>query len=130
LSAATVNDRIRRLERDGVILRWTVSVDDQRVGADITAFVEVFIESPKHEAEFVDLIRDLPEVQECHFVTGNFSCLVKAKVTDRRALRELILDRFNSLAGVRQTHTYIVLDTPKEEACVAIPDAVDEDDGR
>ena len=122
LSAAAVNERIRRMDRDGVIRRWTVLVDDQRVGAEITAFIDVFIESPAHEQEFVDLVSSLDEVQECHFVTGDFTCLVKAKVSSRQDLRALIFDRINALPGVRQTRTYIVLSTPKEDPRVVIFD--------
>ena len=113
LSAAAVNERIKRLDEDGVIRRWTVLVDDQLVGAEITAFIEVFIDRPSHEEEFVALVSSLPQVQECHFVTGDFTCLVKAKVANRQELRELIFDRINALEGVRQTRTYIVLATPK-----------------
>jgi Lrp/AsnC family leucine-responsive transcriptional regulator len=122
LSAASANERIRRLEREGTLKRWTVVVDDRKVGADITAFVDVFIEEPAREAKFVALMEELPEVQECHFVTGEFTCLVKAKVRDRHALRELVLDKINALKGVRQTRTSIVLATPKEDAAVSIPD--------
>lgn len=125
LSAATVNERIHRLERDGIIRRFTVLVDEQKLGVEITVYVEVFIESPAHEKEFVALVGKLPAVQECHFVTGEFSCLVKARVPDRRALRELVLDRINSLAGVRQTRTYIVLDTTQDDPRVEIPEPQD-----
>ena len=120
LSAAAVNERIRRLETDGVIRRWTVLVDDRKVGAEITVFMEVFIDNPKHEHGFVGLMEEIPEVQECHFVTGEFSCLVKAKVADRSALRVLVLERINSLPGVRQTRTYIALETTKEDPRVPI----------
>jgi Lrp/AsnC family leucine-responsive transcriptional regulator len=123
LSAPAVNERIRRLERSGCIRRWTVLLDDHKVGADITAFVEVLFESPALEREFVKLISGLPEVQECHFVTGEFSCLLKLKVSDRQRLRELLLDRINSVVGVRQTRTCIVLETPKEDPAIPIPEA-------
>lgn len=127
LSAASVNERIRRLETEGVLKRWTVVVDDRKVGADITAFIDVFIEKPAHEARFVALMEELPEVQECHFVTGDFTCLVKAKVRDRHALRELVLDKINEFEGVRQTRTAIVLATPKEDARVCIPEPLPEE---
>jgi Lrp/AsnC family leucine-responsive transcriptional regulator len=122
LSAAAVNERLKKLERDGVLRGWTVLLDDQKVGAGITAFVEVFIEGPEHEREFVELVSGMEEVQECHFVTGDFSCLVKAKVAGRGELRELILDRINGLAGVRQTRTFIVLETAKETPRLRIPE--------
>jgi Lrp/AsnC family leucine-responsive transcriptional regulator len=130
LSAAAVNERIRRLERSGLIRRWTVLVDDRKAGAEITVFIEVFIDSPAYEAGFVALMQEIPEVQECHFVTGDCSCLVKAKVADRSALRELVLGRINSLEGVRQTRTYIALETAKEEPRVHLPEPPEEERSR
>jgi len=121
LSAASVNERIRKLESAGVIRGWVALLDDRRVGNDITAFIEVFIEHPRREREFVDLMQQLDEVQECHYVTGEFSCLVKVKVPDRQALRRLVLDRLNALEGVRQTRTLIVLETTKETTRQALP---------
>lgn len=126
LSAATVNERIRRLVADGVLMGFTVLVDDVKVGVDITAFIDVFIESPAHEARFVELMESLPEVLECHFVTGDFTCLLKVKVADRRALRELVLDKINELEGVRQTRTWMVLATPKEDPRIPIPEPAPE----
>ncbi len=126
LSAAAVNERIHRLEREGVIRRFTVLLDEQKLGVEITVYVDVFIESPAHERKFVALVSKLPEVQECHFVTGDFSCLVKARVPDRKALRELVLDRINSLAGVRQTRTCIVLDTTRDDPRIEIPEPEEE----
>ena len=122
LSAAAVNERIRKLERDGTIRRYAALLDDRKVGVDIIAFIDVFIESPAHEEKFTALMNELPEVQECHFVTGDFSCIVKARVPDRRSLRELVLDRINALAGVRQTRTWIVLATTKETPDLPRPD--------
>jgi Lrp/AsnC family leucine-responsive transcriptional regulator len=123
LSAPAVNERIRRLERGGCIRRWTVLLDDHKVGADITAFVEVLFECPAREREFEKLVVGLPEIQEVHSVTGEFSCLLKMKVADRQRLRELLLDRINSVPGVRQTRTCIVLETQKEDPAVPIPDS-------
>jgi len=120
LSAAAVNERIHKLEQKGVVRKYVALLDDRKVGNDITAFIEVFIEHPRHEASFVGLTRELAEVQECHYVTGEFSCLLKVKVPDRSSLRELVLDRINALEGVRQTKTLIVLETAKEETRVAL----------
>jgi len=120
LSPASVNERIHKLEQQGVIRKYVALLDDQKSGNDITAFIEVFIEHPKHEEGFVRLMRELEEVQECHYVTGEFSCLLKVKVADRASLRELVLDRINALEGIRQTKTLIVLQTAKEETKLAL----------
>lgn len=120
LSPASVNERIHKLEQKGVIRKYVALLDDRKAGNDITAFIEVFIEHPRHEDAFVRLTRELAEVQECHYVTGEFSCLLKVKVPDRASLRELVLDRINALEGVRQTKTMIVLETAKEETRLAL----------
>ena len=120
LSPASVNERIHKLEQQGIIKKYVAILDDRKAGKDITAFIEVFIEHPRHEEQFVKLTRELEEVQEVHYVTGDFSCLLKVKVPDRVALRELVLDRINSLDGIRQTKTVIVLQTAKEETKLAL----------
>jgi Lrp/AsnC family leucine-responsive transcriptional regulator len=120
LSPASVNERIHKLEQQGIIRKYVALLDDQKAGSEITAFIEVFIEHPRHEGPFVRLTRELDQVQECHYVTGEFSCLLKVKVADRVALRELVLDRINALEGVRQTKTMIVLQTAKEETSLAL----------
>lgn len=120
LSAASVNERIHKMERLGIIRGYVALLDDLKLGRDMAAFIEVYIDHPRHEKRFVDLMGQLAEVQECHHVAGDFSCLIKVKVRDRRALRELVLDRINALPGVRQTRTILVLETTKETARLSL----------
>lgn len=120
LSTAAVNERLKKLEKAGVIRRYAALVDPAAVGAGLTAFVEVFIEHPRHETTFIERMLGLDEVQECHYVTGEFSLLLKIRVRDVEALQELLLHRLNCLEGVRQTRTLIVLSTLKEECLVPI----------
>jgi Lrp/AsnC family leucine-responsive transcriptional regulator len=114
LSAAAVHERIRKLERAGVIRGYAALLDAERSGCDLLAFVLVFIEHPKFEARFINAVGRMDEVQECHHVTGTANCLLKVRAHDRQALQTLILDRINALGGVRQTETIVVLSTTKE----------------
>lgn len=118
LSTAAVNERLRKLERAGVIRRWGAVVNPRAVGAGLTAFVEVFIEHPKSEPAFIQKLLALDEVQECHHITGEFSLLIKVRVRDIDGLQRLLLDELNPMEGVRQTRTSLVLSTVKEESFV------------
>jgi Lrp/AsnC family leucine-responsive transcriptional regulator len=118
LSTAAVNERLRKLENSGVIRGWSAVVDARAVGATVAAFVEVSIEHPRHEAAFLDKLLALPEVQECHHITGEFSLLLKVRVRDMDGLRDLLLHRLNGMDGVRQTRTMMVLSTAKEECFI------------
>jgi Lrp/AsnC family transcriptional regulator, leucine-responsive regulatory protein len=119
LSAAAVNERLRKLENAGVIRRYAAVLDPRAVGLTVTAFVEVFIEHPRFEGAFIEKILRLEEVQECHHITGEFSLLIKLRVHDMEALQHLLLRQLNALEGVRQTRTVMVLSTLKEESLVA-----------
>jgi len=66
-------------------------VDPVAVGATIAAFVEVSIEHPRYEPAFLERVRELDEVLECHHVTGEFSLLLKLRVADMAALQDLLL---------------------------------------
>ena len=89
------------------------------VGAEITAFVEVFLEHPRAERGLLERVLALDEVLECHHVTGEFSLLLKVRVRDMEALQHLLLQELTSHDGVRQTRTVVVLSTVKEETYVA-----------
>ena len=119
LSAAAVNERLKKLENAGVIRRYVAVVDPPVVGATVTAFVEVFIEYPRFEPGFIAKVRAMDEVQEVHHITGEFSLLLKIRVPGMEALQQLLIHHLNALEGVRQTRTVIALSTSKEESFVA-----------
>ncbi len=118
LSAAAVNERLKKLERAGVIRQYAALVDPKLAGGAIAAFVEVFMEHPRHEPAFIQRVLALDEVQECHHITGEFSLLLKVRVRDMESLQQLLLRQLNGVDGVRQTRTIIVLSTEKEDCYV------------
>ena len=118
LSAAAVNERLKKLEHSGVIRHYAARVDPVRVGAPLAAFVEVFIEHPGREPAFIERMLALEEVQECHHITGEFSLLLKVRVRDIASLQDLLLNQLNAFEGVRQTRTVMVLSTLKEDSYV------------
>jgi len=120
LTAPSVNERVRKLERAGYIRGYVALLNERKLGHDITAFVEVFIEHPKFEAGFIEAVSTLDEVLECHHITGEFSLLLKVKVADMAAFRRLLIEKLNTVRGVRQTRTLIVLATSKEQHRIAI----------
>jgi len=118
LSPAAVNERLRKLESAGFIRRYVALVDHRAIGVGVTAFVEVFIEHPRFEPQFIERMLGLDEVQECHHITGEFSLLLKVRVRDMEALQQFLIHGVNGIEGVRQTRTIIALSTSKEECFV------------
>lgn len=120
LSTAAVHERLKKLEHAGVIRRWSAVVDPRAVGVGVGAFIEVFFEHPRFEASFIKRALELDVVQECHHITGEFSLLLKVRVTDMESLQELLLEQLSGMEGVRQTRTVMVLSTVKEDGYVSL----------
>lgn len=110
LSVSAVIERIRRMEASGIIRQYTVLIDPTQVGNDLTALMEVSLEHPKYYDDLVDMIRQHPNVAECHYLTGEFDFLLKI-VTDSSSSLEQIHRNIKSMPGVSSTKTHFVLKT-------------------
>ncbi|MEM9163256.1 MAG: Lrp/AsnC family transcriptional regulator, partial [Cyanobacteria bacterium P01_F01_bin.4] len=114
VSAPAIADRVRRLEKRGIIAGYTVQLSAKYLGYDITAFVAVSLERPHHRQGFLDYVRAKPEIQECHHVTGEGDYLLKVRCRNTAELEQIISEQIKGLAGVVQTRTSIALSTVKE----------------
>ncbi|MCL1796158.1 MAG: Lrp/AsnC family transcriptional regulator, partial [Clostridia bacterium] len=77
LSVSAVSERIKRMERSGVIRGYTVATDPHRMGQDVCAFICVSLEHSRHNTAFMQAVRDHEKIIECQYVTGDFDFLVK-----------------------------------------------------
>ncbi len=114
LSQPAVAERMRKLEQEGIISGYTARVDARRLGKNITAFIGVRIEHPKYHAGFGKRILNLPDVLECHRITGPDSYLLKVVTEDTQSLDRLITDSLRHIPGVTRTLTTVVTSSIKE----------------
>lgn len=122
LSAPAVSERVRKLEERGVIRGYTALLDARALGQDITAFIAVGINGSKHYGDFRRRVVELPEVAECHSVTGEGSHLLKVRVGNTAGL-EALLAEIQSWPGVQWTTTSLALSTVKETTGIELPGA-------
>jgi len=115
LSVSAVNERLRKLQGQGVITGWGARIAARRIGLDVLAFIQVLVERPELEEAFRRGMLDAPEVEECHHVTGEWSYLIKVRVADTAALERFLSERLKSLSGVVRTHSVIALSSVKDD---------------
>jgi Lrp/AsnC family leucine-responsive transcriptional regulator len=120
LSVSAVNERLKKLEKQGVIAGWAARVDPLAAGNGVLAFVYVLIERPEHEAAFQALVREEPAIQECHHVASDWSYLLKVRAPNLLALEELVARKIKALPGIPRSQTVIVMSTAKETAAVPV----------
>jgi len=118
LSLPAIAERIRKLEAAGIILGYTTLVEAKLLGKGITAFIQVLIGDPDCYASFNRAMLDLPDVEECHHVVGEFDYLLKVKTKDTVSLERLLAEKIRAIPGVDRTRTTVVLSTLKESTVV------------
>lgn len=112
LSTSAVHQRVKRLEQRGLILGYGASVDYDRMGLPLTAFVSITPIDPSEPDDYPTRLRDIVEIESCWSVAGDESYILKVRVR-RPAELEDLLARIRSAANV-STRTTIVLSTPFE----------------
>lgn len=113
MSVSAVIDRIHKLESSGIIKQYTVVLDNEQLGLDITAFVMVSMEHPKYNDIFIEFVKNHPNIVECHYITGDSDFLLKISTHSGKGL-EKIANEIKCLGGISYTKTQVVLSTNKE----------------
>lgn len=112
LSVSAVHQRVRRLEKRGVIHGYAASVDADEIGLPLTAFVSIKPIDPAAPDDAPDRLAHLDAIEACHSVAGDESYILKVRVRDPGAL-EALLQEIRAAANV-STRTTVVLSTPYE----------------
>lgn len=122
LSPNATAERMRRLQRDGVITEFRATLDPKKLGRGLTAFVEVKLDRTSSEVfdDFARVIRRLDGVEECHMVAGGFDYLLKTRHRDMDAYRAFLSDTLIDLPGVRETRTYTVIEAVVEGGALPV----------
>lgn len=121
VAPSTLNDRIRRLIRLGVISGFHARVAPELVGLDLMAFVFVGWSDPMTEPRFLEAMAAAPEVLEVHHVTGAWNYLMKVRLKTTRDLEGFFAAVVKQVPGVQRTETLIVLSSPKDTTYLQPP---------
>lgn len=122
LSPTPCLERVRKLERHGVIEGYQARVNPDKLGSPLLVFVEITLTRTSADAfaEFSDAARRTDEILECHLVSGNFDFLIKARVADMASYRRLLGETILNMPGVNESRTYVVMEAIKQENKVLI----------
>jgi Lrp/AsnC family leucine-responsive transcriptional regulator len=117
LSPSPCWTRVKRLEQAGVIKGYAALLDQAALGLPDTVFIEVMMErhDEEHLRRFEAAVKDIPEILECHLVTGEYDYVIKAAVGGTVGYERLLRDRLYRLPGVRHTRTSFALRCLKQE---------------
>ena len=116
LSVTPTFERVKRLEREGIIMGYYARLNPAHVDRNLLVFLEIKL-SAKSGDVFDQVARDLievPEVLECHLISGEFDYLVKARLKEMSAYRKLLGNILKKLPASASSHSYVVMEEIKE----------------
>lgn len=122
LSPTPCLERVKRLEAENYITGYKAELNPMKLEAALLVFVEITLmrTSPDVFDEFSGAVQDLEVIQECHLVSGDFDFLLKTRVTDMAAYRELLGDTLLKLPSVSESRTYVVMEEVKSSNILPI----------
>ena len=122
LSTSPCLERVKRMEREGVISGYTALLNPRYLNAGLVVFVQIRLARTAQDIfeDFKFAAAALEEVQECYLVSGNFDYLIKARVEDMDAYRKFLGETLLTLPGVLESTSYVVMELVKETMDVPI----------
>ena len=109
ISGAAIHQRVKKLDDAGVILGSHLEVDPKMLGFDVCAIIGIRVKDPTMNFETVQNLKKIPEIVECHFLTGQYNILVKLYCQDNEHLMKTIFEGVLKTPGITSTETFISL---------------------
>ncbi|MBC8045776.1 MAG: Lrp/AsnC ligand binding domain-containing protein [Fimbriimonadaceae bacterium] len=110
VSSGTIHVRMKKLMQLGIIKSANLHINPGKLGYDIVAFLGIYLEKSSLFDNVVSDLKDIPEITECYYLTGNYSMFVKLVCKDTLHLRNVLHDKIQPISGIDRTETFISLE--------------------
>ena len=110
ISGAAIHQRVKKMEDSGIIEGSRFIVKPDALGFGVCAFIGVILDHAHTYKTVVKEIESIPEVTECHFITGGFTFLIKLRCNDHQHLMDILINTLQNIPGIAKTETFISLD--------------------
>lgn len=122
LSTSPCIERVKKMERAGIIRGYSAQLKPSCLNAGLVVFVEICLDRKSHEIfrRFRDCVEALDQVQQCFLVCGKFDYLIKVRIANMEEYREFLGNTLLSLPGVRESASYVVMEEIKDTQIVSI----------
>ncbi|MCB1041912.1 MAG: Lrp/AsnC family transcriptional regulator [Acidobacteria bacterium] len=122
LSAPPMSERVKKLERSGLIKGYRAILDHEALGRSFAAYVAINVDVKQlnYVSDLESRLRELEEVVECYHIAGGIDFLLKVQVESQEGYKRFVVDRLSHIEGLNKIHTWVVLSTVKEGAAVPL----------
>ena len=110
ISGAAIHQRLKKLEKSKLIDGYKMVINQRSLGYTTTAFVGIFLDSSSLYSSAIKRLKDIPEIVESHYTTGNYAVFIKILCKNNEDLMHLLNKDIQNIKGVSRTETFISLD--------------------
>ena len=110
ISGAAIHQRLRKLEHSELIVGSKMVLNPKALGYTTTAFIGIFLDSASMYNSAIKRLKEIPEVVESHYTTGNYAVFIKMMCKNNEDLMHLLNNDIQTIKGVARTETFISLD--------------------
>ena len=110
VSQGTVHVRMNKMEDAGILDKTTLRINYAKLGYDITAFIGIYLEKSALYDMVLAKLRNIPDITNIHYTTGNYSMFIKIHCRDTNHLKEVLHDKMQQVEGIERTETMISLE--------------------
>ena len=110
ISGAAIHQRLRKLEKQNLIIGSSIKVNTKILGYTTMAFIGIFLDRATNNKTVVNQLKEIKEILECHYTTGDWSVLAKLICKDNEDLMQILTKKIQTIKGVARTETYISLE--------------------
>lgn len=110
ISGAAIHQRIKKLNENKLISGQHLKVNPKILGYTTLAFIGIYFDKAERNSEAIKKMKEIPEILECHYTTGNWSVLIKVICKNNEDLMNLLNKQIQSIDGVARTETFISLE--------------------
>ncbi|WP_316751192.1 Lrp/AsnC family transcriptional regulator [Pedobacter gandavensis] len=116
LSPTPVHERIKRMEREGVIRKYVALLDNRKINKGIIVIVQISLKvhNKKAAQEFIDAVLAFKEVTECYNISGDFDFMLKIVTESMESFHSFSMNKLSEIPGIAQTKSIFVMDTIKD----------------
>jgi Lrp/AsnC family transcriptional regulator, regulator for asnA, asnC and gidA len=110
VSGAAIHQRVQRLLNIGVVSGSEFIVNPEKIGYNTCAYMGIYLEKAKYHTQVVKALREIPEIVECHYTTGQYAIFIKIQTKTNKHLKNLIDNELQQIEGVLRTETFMSLE--------------------
>lgn len=110
VSGAAIHQRVQRLQKEGIIKGSEFIINAEQLGYNTCAFMGIYLDKTRYKKSVAEALQKIPEITECHFITGPYVILVKIQAKTNKDIKRIIDQYVQEIDGIARTETFISLE--------------------